>query len=108
MAEPPIACDRAALPIPARRRHFDEIGPALAARVKHFREVAGGIEFKFPSDDDTFQMLSEWAAGERRCCPFFEIELQRDPQSLWVRLTGREGVKEFIRAEFASWFQDPR
>jgi len=23
---------------------------------------------------------------------------------LWLRLTGREGVKQFIRSDFAGWF----
>lgn len=90
----------------SRPRRAGAIGPALRARAKHVREVAAGFEFEFPSDDDTSQLLSEWAAGERRCCPFFESEIYPDPQSAsrWVRLTGREGVKEFICAEFAAWF----
>jgi hypothetical protein len=41
-----------------------------------------------------------------KCCPFFEIDLnvEREQGGLWLRLTGREGVKQLIRAEFASWF----
>lgn len=73
--------------------------------MKHVREIAGGFEFEFPSNEDTSPLLEEWAAGERQCCPFFQIEIYPDPQSAsrWLRLTGRQGVKEFIRAEFASW-----
>ncbi len=106
MASPPLACDRAALTAEARRRHFDELGPALRARVELIHEIADGFEFEFPCDDDTSRLVAEWGAGERRCCPFFEIEIDRDSQTgtQWLRLTGREGVKEFIRAEFAAWF----
>ena len=30
--------------------------------------------------------------------------LLREGGSLWLRLTGREGVKQFIRSDFAAWF----
>lgn len=102
----PFACERSALTGQARKRHFDELIPALAARKKSMRELPDGFEFEFPSDPATFQLVSEWAAGERLCCPFFDIDLRPEPEtaSLWLRLTGRDGVKPFIRAEFASWF----
>jgi hypothetical protein len=38
---------------------------------------------------------------ERLCCPFFGFTLRVEPErgALWLSLTGREGVKPFIRAE---------
>lgn len=38
-----------------------------------------------------------------RCCPFFDFDLivEREGGSMWFRLTGREGVKAFIREEFS-------
>jgi hypothetical protein len=105
-AESPFACDRAALAPEARKRHFDELGPALKTRVKSVRELSDGFEFEFPPDTATFQLVSEWVAGERLCCPFFDIDVhvERERGSLWLRLTGRAGVKQFIRADFARWF----
>jgi hypothetical protein len=105
--ESAFACDRSALTGEARKRHFDELGPALRAKRKSIRELADGYEFEFPPDAATFQLLTEWAAGERLCCPFFDIGLriEREGGSLWLRLTGREGVKQFITADFARWFQ---
>jgi hypothetical protein len=78
----------------------------LRARKKSIRELRHGFEFEFPSDTPTFQLVSEWVAGERLCCPFFDIDVhvEREGGSLWLRLNGREGVKEFIRADFARWF----
>jgi hypothetical protein len=104
-AESPFACNRAALSNLARKRHFDELGPALRSRHKSIRELPDGYEFEFPSDTATFQLVSEWVAGERLCCPFFDIDIhvEREGGSLWLRLAGREGTKEFIRAEFAKW-----
>jgi len=105
-ADSPFACDRAALTPQARKRHFDELSPALRARKLNIRELHHGFEFEFPNDTATFQLVSEWVAGERMCCPFFDIDMhvEREHGNLWLRLTGREGVKQFIRAEFAQWF----
>ena len=104
--ESPFACNRAALTAQARKRHFDELSPALRARKKSIRELRDGYEFEFPNDTATFQLVSEWVTGERLCCPFFDIDVhvEREHGHLWLRLTGREGVKQFIRADFAAWF----
>src|SRR5579863_4318734 len=107
-ADSPFACNRTALTAQARKRHFDELSPALRARKKSVRELRDGFEFEFPYDAATFQLVSEWVVGERLCCPFFDIDvhLEREGGSLWLRLTGREGVKQFIHGEFARWFPD--
>jgi hypothetical protein len=91
---------------PSRKRHFDELSPALRARKLSIRELRDGFEFEFPTDSTTFQLVSEWVAGERLCCPFFDIDMhvEREHGNLWLRLTGREGVKQFIRSDFAQWF----
>jgi hypothetical protein len=105
--ESPFACDRAALSPKERKRHFDELGPALRTLRKGVRELPTGYEFDFPADAATFQLLAEWVAGERLCCPFFDIDLnvEREGGPLRLRLTGREGVKQFIKGDFAPWFQ---
>jgi hypothetical protein len=105
-ADSPFACNRAALSAAARKRHFDELSPALRARKQSIRELSDGFEFQFPPDAQTYQLLAEWVSGERLCCPFFDIDLhiEREGGSLWLRLTGRPGVKAFVRAEFARWF----
>ncbi len=105
--EPPFACDLSALTPEVRKRHFNELGPALRSLKTGVRELADGYEFQFPSDPKTFQLVAEWAIQERSCCPFFDINLrlEREGGPLWLRLTGREGVKEFIRVEGASWIK---
>jgi hypothetical protein len=47
--------------------------------------------------------LAEWISFERKCCPFFKFEIELEPESgpVWLSLTGRAGVKEFILAAFA-------
>src|SRR5690349_612480 len=106
-AGPPFACDRMALDPAARHRHFDVLGPELRSLHRQIREMPDGYEFEFPADPAAVQKVAEWAAGERLCCPFFDIDvrLPHDRGSLWLRLTGRSGVKEFIRADFDRWFR---
>jgi hypothetical protein len=105
--ESPFACDRLALDSEARRRHFEELGPALRAQKERVRELPNGYEFRFPSDPKTIAIVAEWAAGERLCCPFFDIQLrmERERGPFWMRLTGRKGTKEFIEADAAAWIK---
>ncbi|HYL99667.1 MAG TPA: hypothetical protein VEZ90_11990 [Blastocatellia bacterium] len=101
-----FACDAMALTPELRRRHFEELSPALRSVNKSIRELTNGYEFEFPADQKTFQMLTEWVIQERECCPFFDIDvrLDREKGPMWLRLTGREGTKDFVKAEFEKWF----
>ena len=102
----PFACNRLALNDRDRKRHFDELGPMLRSLTKGAREVTGGYEFEFSADAATVQLVAEWAAGEHLCCPFFDIDLRLEGANgaLWLRLTGREGTRQFIKSDFARWF----
>src|SRR6266550_7130525 len=98
----PFACNGLALSPEVRKRHFEELGPALLTLKKSARELPDGYEFEFPADNKAYQLLTEWAFQERLCCPFFDIDLRFDREGgpLWLRLTGRSGTKEFIKEEF--------
>jgi hypothetical protein len=101
----PFACDRAALSPEARARHFDELGPQLRGLTSVSRELSNGYAFQFPADPATVRIVAEWAAGERLCCPFFDIAIRLAPEGgpLWLTLTGRTGTKDFIRADLSQW-----
>jgi hypothetical protein len=101
----PFLCDRLALSAEARARHFDELGPKLRGLGTGVRELANGYAFRFPADPKTVQLVAEWAAGERLCCPFFDIDIRLEPEGgpMWLTLTGREGTKAFIQADAPSW-----
>lgn len=45
--------------------------------------------------------VTEFVRRERLCCPFlaFTLEVSPDRGPLLLRLTGAEGVKDYIRAE---------
>src|SRR5436190_7798109 len=100
--ESPFACNAFVLSPELRKRHFEEVGPALLKLKKSMRELPDGYELELPADNKTYQLLTEWAFQERLCCPFFDIALRFDRENgpLWLRLTGRPGTKEFIKMEF--------
>lgn len=108
-----LACNFSALPASLRKRHFEVLSPALtemvrnSKRIQEIRELPNGFAFGLPLDPKAVQIASEWAVGERLCCPFYNIELtfQGDTDLFWLGLTGGYGVKEFIKADFAPWFR---
>ena len=103
--ESPFACNRLALSPAVRKRHFEELGPALRIRIQTVKEMADGYVFEFPSDKDTFQIMAEWVGGERVCCPFLDLTVQVEPEGGPLRLTlgGRHGTKQFIAVDGAAW-----
>lgn len=103
----PFACNMRALTPPIRERHFNQLGPQLRTLVKQVRELPNGYAFEFPSDPASYLLVTEFTAWESPCCPFFDITVRkgRENGALWLELTGRDGVKAFIRDEFAPWMQ---
>lgn len=100
-----FACDMSALSSEQRSR-YQELAKILQALLRGTHELSDGYEFEFPLRAETQDALTEITSLERVCCPFFDasIRLEREGGRLWWRLTGREGVKAFIRAEFSPWF----
>jgi hypothetical protein len=105
-AETPFYCDRTAL-TPGQRKRQQELAKILRDSVLGIQELPDGFEFEFPSDPANYQALTEFTPLERACCPFFDISirLEREGGKLWWQLTGREGVKQFIHAEFSPWIK---
>ena len=99
--ETPFYCNRSAIS-PEQRKRKTELDHILLSLNAKIRELKDGFEFEFPADPATFRAAAEWAAMEHACCPFFDIslQLQREGGPFRLRLTGREGVKQFILAEF--------
>lgn len=98
--ESPLACDMSAIELGARARHVANAGDLFRA-VEEIRELPGGYAFRLPAVTDMLLKAAEFVSFERLCCPFlgFTLELEPEGGPVWLRLTGREGVKEFIREE---------
>lgn len=103
MPNPPIACDFRALDAGQRARQ-EQLYNQVHAAVEEVSELADGYALRLPADATMVLTVAEFAALERQCCPFFAFGLdlearEQGPGALWLRVTGREGVKEYARAE---------
>jgi len=98
--ESPFACDISALTAEQHRRHGELLGQLTAAQ-QQIQELPDGYSLCFAWSPEIFQDLAEFVVYERLCCPFFDLDLslEREHGPLWLRIRGREGVKEFIRNE---------
>jgi len=102
-SETPIACDLDAIAASEKAR-YRELRRMLAASVVGKRELADGIAIRIATERMELAQLAEWISMERRCCPFFEfkIEVASESGPVWLSLTGRPGVKEFLAQVFGS------
>ena len=98
--ESPFACNMSALDAEGRKRH-KAVSEQMRAAVKEVQPLPDGYAFRFEPEQATILLASEFIARERLCCPFLRFELTAEQENgpLWLRLRGREGVKEFIEAE---------
>jgi hypothetical protein len=94
-------CNIKALTPEERARH-KQLSEKLMATKKEIVETEKGYEFQYSPGDVSLAELAEWVAAESKCCPFFDfhIDLEREGKLVCLRLTGDEGIKAFIRAEF--------
>jgi hypothetical protein len=94
-------CNLKALSTKERARHVLLTLEIERARVETI-ELANGFAFRFQDGTVSLANLAEWVSAERKCCPFFdfEIELQGNNGPLWLKLRGKDGVKTFMQSEF--------
>ena len=87
---------------PEERAHHKQLSEKLMAARKESVEMEKGYEFQFSPKDVTLAELADWVVNESKCCPFFDfhIDLENEGKLICLRLTGEEGIKQFIRAEF--------
>ena len=96
-----FACSLTALTVEQRKRHA-ELRKALGESLKEVQELPDGYAFRLPDDAKTIVNAAEFITYEKLCCPFFKfnLEIESSSQSVWLKLTGREGVKQFLKNEF--------
>jgi hypothetical protein len=99
--ESPFYCNINALNA-AERAHKKQISDKMAVSRVETNELPNGYAFRFQPGGVTLIELADWVDSERRCCLFFDIaiETEREAGPMWLKITGREGVKQFIRGEF--------
>ena len=104
--EAPFFCNINALSASERAEHH-ALTRRMSTSIVRTDELDIGYAFKLDAGRMSFRDLATWTDYESRCCPFFDftLELRREAGPLTLRLTGRPGVKEFIRSEFPSHFR---
>jgi hypothetical protein len=87
---------------PEERAHHTQLTEKLLVTRKEIVETAKGYEFQFSPKSVSLAELADWVSAESKCCPFFDfhIDLEGEGSLVCLRLTGEEGIKAFIRAEF--------
>lgn len=95
--EQALACDLMAIPADVREEHVVS-APQLFAAAQEVLELADGYAIRFLNGPGRFMTIAKFIENERLCCPFFNFNLEIEPNSgpLWLRLTGGEGVKELL------------
>lgn len=100
-----LACNLAALDEAERKQHGvvpSVVTEQLFATIVEVHELADGYALGCRQDETLWMKAAQFVDRERRCCPFFTFGLELDNQTdtVWLQLTGPEGVKEFIQQEF--------
>ncbi len=97
---PKIACILSALS-PDERSRRQHLAHDLRGMVTGLRELDDGFAFALRPSDDAWMAAAEFVSLERRCCPFLEFALlaPSGDSGSTLRLTGRPGVKDFLRDE---------
>jgi hypothetical protein len=106
VAETPFFCNLKAL-TPAERAEHKQVTTRMLAAMQRTREVADGYAFDLDGAHLSIKDLASWVDFERRCCPFFDFQVdwRRERGPVTLQLTGRTGIKDFIRAEFKTAFR---
>ena len=99
--ESPFVCDMNALTAEQRTRHR-ELATQLRPAVVEFIELPDGYAARFQPKRELVLQIAEFITLEGLCCPFFTLalEIEKEGGPLFLKITGREGVKPFVRAEF--------
>jgi hypothetical protein len=95
--DPPIACNLKALTA-VQRKQLEQIGSHVISAITASRELKDGYAFRIDPQQASLIEVAQWLDVWRRCCPFyeFEIDFRASDAPLWLSVTGRTGVKQYI------------
>lgn len=96
-SEDALACNFEAIPADERDRHT-EVATELFESIASVEELNDGYAFRLPPDPSVLARAGEFIARERLCCPFFQFDLEVEPDNGPVRLklTGDASVQQYI------------
>jgi hypothetical protein len=97
----PFACNLKAF-TPQQREQWKKLIDQLMPAVTSARDRNDGYSLQVDTRKMSLVEVAQWVDLERKCCPFFDFQLDLHgvDGDLWLSLTGREGVKQFIEMDF--------
>jgi hypothetical protein len=100
MKDQPIACNLLGL-TPAERQRQKELRDQIFSGTPTVKELTNGYAVGLPSTRESILSVAEFISLERVCCSFFHFDLAvgQSEEPLWLRITGKSGVKEFLKTE---------
>jgi hypothetical protein len=103
----PFACQMEAIEADQRAEHV-ATAKELFSIVSEIKELSHGYAFRLPNESEVLLKVAKFISLERLCCPFFgfTLDVEREGGDVWLQLTGREGVKPFIRAEIGEFVSE--
>jgi hypothetical protein len=83
------------------RTAYGALSRKLFGASEEKRELDNGYAYRLAAQKISISEIAQWITFERRCCPFFNLQIEAEPSDgpLWLRITGPTGVKEFIKSE---------
>lgn len=100
MKDQPIACNLFGL-TPSERQRQKELRDQIFSGTPTVKELPNGYAVGLPSTRENILAVAEFISLERVCCSFFHFDLAvgQSEEPLWFRITGKSGVKEFLKTE---------
>lgn len=94
----PLACDLTAIENHERDLH-KENAEAVFKSVQEWQEVSDGYAFRIPAKTEMIEKAGAFMARERKCCPFFNFNLEITAHNgvVWLKLSGSNEVKNYVR-----------
>jgi len=98
-----IACDMSALSDAQHDRH-QQVAQQIFALKQSVRELPDGFALQYADEPQIYLLIAEFISLEHRCCPFFRLALEVEPeqQAIWLKIGGSAEIKDFVRAEMFS------
>lgn len=94
---PPIACNLKAL-TSEQRKQLAQVGEHVISAITDSRALNDGYAFQVDPAKASLTDVAHWLDLWRRCCPFYEFQINfhAADASVWLSVRGRPGVKEYI------------
>src|SRR5260370_35717795 len=90
VSQAPFACNLKAF-TPDQRVRWRQLIERVTSAVTEARELKDGYGLRVNGGQASLVDVAEWVDLERRCCPFFDfqIDVHGEDESVWLSLKGR-------------------